>query len=446
MCRTGFETGMIASAHATVGDGVDSSDTASGPEQAEAHRHLIQFLRGLSELDAALGSWRPAYGSLPAAEAADPRPRTRDEVVTAHGMYADGLLFFADSPRMARSLRQPSAGDIAAAVADAQKRFGAPIAPLDRLMTPRSPTPPQPPAAVAPGAPVAGESVPPAAGRIADSPWEAERPTAARAANGTPPGRRGSGPPNRRGRPEGEPPRPLGRGFAIVMGLAALAVIAILVAGAVFVAHALLGTGPTAAPPSATTAPATLPASDLPTASGVDVVAPAEACTAIPSGKLPSGLAAVSSASGIGSDPVAGYSNPFVSVRLASAVGTGTPAFDLIAVVLPYQATLPAASATASPSAPPVDRAGTLQLVAYWNGSSWVGALRSWSGAAWGLTIAAGSGVNISQNGATVTLFWQGLAPGDKYGVIVASAAGCADLGLSSALAPEQTYGSQPTA
>jgi hypothetical protein len=231
------------------------------------------------------------------------------------------------------------------------------------------------------------------------------------------------------------------------MGVVALVIIAILVVAAFAVAHLFLSPTPTALAPSATPTQATLPPSDLPTGSPVDVVSAAEACTAIPSGQVPSQLRIASVTSGIGSDPAVGYSNPYVSVRLGGTVASGTTAFSLIAVILPFQATMPVTTATAtvSPSAPPVDRAGTLQLVAYWNGTAWTGALRSWSGGVWGLTIGTGSGVDISQNGATVTIFWQGLAPGDKYGVIMASSTGCADLGLSSSLVPGQTYGSQPT-
>jgi hypothetical protein len=245
----------------------------------------------------------------------------------------------------------------------------------------------------------------------------------------------------RQGRTDTElSPRPLGRGLAIGISLTALVIVAILVGAVVFGTHALLSKVPTASAPTATPAQATLPASDLPTGSPANVLAPVAACTAIPSGKVPNQITIASSGSGISADPAAaGYSNPDISVRLTGTVRTGTPAFSLIVVILPFDTTAPAASS-------PADSAGTIQLIAHWDGSHWHGALRSWSGSAWALSVDAGSGVDVVQNGATITLFWQGLVSGDKYGVIVASSSGCAALGLDSGLTPEQTYGSQPTA
>lgn len=221
------------------------------------------------------------------------------------------------------------------------------------------------------------------------------------------------------------------------MGLAALAIMAILVVGAILGGRALLGQGPTAAP-TASVPPATLPASDLPTGSPANVLAPVAACTAIPTGKVPTALALASTTSGIGTDPAVGYSNPYVATHLAGTVGSGTAAFSLVTAVLPYQATAPATS-------PPIDRAGTVQLIAYWNGSAWVGALRSWSGSSWTLSVGTTSGVDVIQAGTVVTVYWQGLVEGDKYGVVVASTSGCAALGMNAALVPQESYGSQAT-
>ena len=107
---------------------MDPSEPTLSPEQAEAHRHLLQFLRGLSKLDAALGRWRPDYGRLRAVEAASAPSASEADIVEAHQLYAEGLGYFAERPGIARTLRMAAANDIAAAIEDSIIRFGAPIA------------------------------------------------------------------------------------------------------------------------------------------------------------------------------------------------------------------------------------------------------------------------------------------------------------------------------
>ncbi len=455
---------------------MDPSQPTLSPEQAEAHRHLLLFLRGLSKLDAALGRWRPDYGRLRAVEAAGAGPANEADIVEAHQLYAEGLGYFADRPGIARTLRMAAANDIAAAIEDSIIRFGAPIAPVAWLTSPAARADLQSASGSQPGAPMSEADVLAAGGRVALSPWDTERPTpttpgarGAPARQTPPPPPRGSlpapprpaqkpaSPPSRRGFSADESPTPHGRrGLAVGIGLFALVVIVVIVAGVAFAAKALLGSGPTApvtvAPPSL----ATLPASDQPTGSPANVLAPDATCTSIPTGQLPAGLALVSTSSGIGTDPAVGYSNPFITIQLSGAVQTATPAFSLTAAILPFGSTaLPSATAspggtalaggTAPATSGPINRAGTLQLIAYWTGSAWQGALRTWSGSAWSLAVDEPSGVNVVGRGDSVTLYWEGLAPGDRYGVIVASSTGCADLGLSAALVPEQTYGATPT-
>ena len=428
---------------------MDPSDTASGSDATEARRYLHRFLRGLSELDAALGRWRPDYGRLPAASAPDQHPPSRTEVVEAHRLYADGLRFFADHPRALRRLERSVADDVAAAMADARSRFGATAAPLERLISVGRTPSPRPPVAEPPPPPPPPVATPPvttAGARIAPSPWDAERTAAAGVGGGQPGGRRAGSLSGARGNTADDAtPRPLGRGFAIGMSLGALVIIAILVAAVLFLSHALLGQGPTAAPTSAPPTQATLPASDLPSGSQLAVVAPAEACATIPSGQVPSGLAPTAATSGIGVDPAVGYSNPYIGIQLAGPVQKGTPAFSLIAAILPFGST-PQPSTAASPKATPVDGAGTLQIIGYWDGSQWHGALRVWSGTAWSLSVDESSGVDVVANGDTVTLYSQSVPSGSKYGVIVATSTGCSDLGMSSTLIPEESYGSQPSA
>ena len=440
---------------------MDSSEPTLSPEQAEAHRHLILFLRGLSKLDAALGLWRPDYGRLRASAAAAGPPASEADITEAHRLYADGLGYFADRPGIARTLRMAAANDIAAAIEDSIIRFGAPIAPVEWLVSPAARTDLQAPGGQPPRGPISEADILAAGGRVALSPWDAERSTPTppagrgvpvRRAPPPPPGgsapevaRQPAKPPARRGSvTDGIPGQQHGRGFLVGAGLVALLVMILLVAVVVFTAKYLLGEGPTAPSAVASPAQATLPPSDLPSGSPANVLAPVAACTRLPSGQLPTGLSLASTTSGIGTDPAVGYSNPFITIQMSGTVQSSTPAFSLIAAVLPFDATAPPSAAASAPSGP-VDRAGTLQLIAYWNGSQWHGALRNWSGSAWSLSVDTASGVDVVQNGPAVTLYWEGLAAGDKYGVIVASSTGCADLGLSSSLVPEQTYGAAPT-
>ncbi|MGD0448726.1 MAG: hypothetical protein ABSB36_08960 [Candidatus Dormibacteria bacterium] len=442
---------------------MDSSEPTLSPEQAEAHRHLILFLRGLSKLDAALGLWRPDYGRLRASAAAAGSPASEADITEAHRLYADGLGYFADRPGIARTLRMAAASDIAAAIEDSIIRFGTPIAPVEWLVSPAARADLRAPGGQPPGIAISEADILAAGGRVALSPWDAEHSAAAPPAGrgapvrkAPPPAPRGSEPavarqpvkpPVQRGPASDRSPgqQPGKRGVLIGLGVAALLVMIVLVAAAVFSAKYLLGAGPTAPGAVASPAQATLPPSDLPSGSPANVLAPVAACTTLPSGKLPTGLTLSSTTSGIGTDPAAGYSNPFITIQLSGPVQSSTPAFSLIAAVLPFDATAPA-SATASATSGPVDRAGTLQLIAFWSGSQWHGALRNWSGSAWSsILVDAASGVDVVQNGPVVTLYWEGLAAGDKYGVIVASSTGCADLGLSSSLVPEQTYGATPT-
>lgn len=374
----------------------------------EARRHLLELLRGMRDLDAALGAWRPDYGGLPARPVPDPGPPA--DVAGAHRRYAAGLLFFSANPALLASLGDPARGDIEAAIADAQERFGAPAIPLEAL------------ASGGPQRTGAGD-----AGAEGDT-------GAAGDAWGGPPSRdRGEPPAPSPGDGSGAERRPRS-GVALWIGVAALLVTAVIVGVVVVAAHVFLGPGPTAAPPVPTVTPATLPPDAVSTASLPNVLAPAQACTAIPSGQLPAALAITATSSGIGTDPATGYSTPYVTVTLAAPVGAQTPSFTLVTAVLPYAATAPA-------SGIPVDRAGIVQLIAAWDGGHWYAALRSWSGAAWSTpTDTAAQGVDVVQKGAAITVYWQGLHSGDQIGEIVAAAAGCAGHDLSANLTPTSPY------
>jgi hypothetical protein len=367
---------------------IDSASAGAGMPD-EAQRQLLRFLRGLRGLDAALGPWRPDYGGLPAQPDAD--PLVGAHIVESHRLYAGGLSFFSAHPGAAQSLGEPSRGDIAEALADARMRFGMNAIPLNGLVgtlirQADVPPPPQPPAR------------PPAPGT---GPVPAKRPRGGRC--------------------------------AFVAGLVALLLIAVIVVGLLVAVNALLHGGPTAAgaTPSATSTPT---ASAAPSGAAIDVLAPADACPALPTGSLPSGLTVSSTSSGIGVDPETGFSTPYVSVGLGTSIGPTTPRLSIILAILPFQATPPG-------SGSPVDRAGTIQVIGYWDGSAWHKGLRTWSGSAWTIVSdVTAPGVDVVQKGKTVTLFDEGLVSGSTYGEIVAASGACSGRDLDTGLSPTHSY------
>ncbi len=376
-------------------DAGDRGPSGAAPE--EAHRHLLELLRGIRDLDAALGAWRPDYGGLPARGAPDPEPPA--DLTGAHHRYAAGLRYFAANPAVLEGLGDAARGDVEAAMADARDRCGAPAIPFEDLMRGR------------PGQAVGGAP-----------PWEGPE----RGGRGEPPVPAAPGEPG-----EGRRPR---SGVALWIGVAALLVAALIVTVVLVAAHVFLGTGPTAAPGVPTAAPATLPPGAVSTGSLPDVLAPAQACAAIPSGQLAPGLAIAATSTGIGTDPATGYSTPYIAVTLASPVGAQTPAFTLVTVVLPSGASPPS-------SGPPIDRAGIVQLIARWDGAHWFAALRSWSGSSWSAPADSGvQGVDVTQSGATLTIYWQGLNDSDQLGEIVAASGGCATHDLDAGLTPTTRY------
>lgn len=419
---------------------IDDSAT-TGTSDPAGHHHLLQFLRGLSGLDDALGRWRPDYGGLAARDAPD--PGASGDVTPAHRQYSIGLRYFADHPELAWALGEPSRDDVAAAIADARLRFGAPIVPLEELIRGSDPARAGR-ARVVEG--YAGDG-----GSPFSDQWD-QGATALpyQAAHDAPrPFQPPAPPPVVEEHPWAEPAAPLpsrppvdgessrrppGSRLALAVGIAALLVTGLIVAIAVVAAHYFLGPGPTAGPAEPTPAPTPPPSSVATVGPLPTLFAPAESCSAIPTGQVPASLSITSTASGIGTDPATGFGTPYVSITLASPVRQSTPSLALITAVLPY-------SATAPTSGSPIDRAGQVQLVAGWEGGDWYGGLRSWSAPAWSsLSDPSSAPVDVTQNGDVVTVYWNGLTNGDKYGVVLATSAGCTALDLSGGTSPTATY------
>jgi hypothetical protein len=136
----------------------------------------------------------------------------------------------------------------------------------------------------------------------------------------------------------------------------------------------------------------------------------------------------------MGQDPERKLPVPAVTVTLGGTPTAAAPPFSVTIVILPYAASPP-------PATIPGESGGTVQLIAYWDGRAWHRGLHTWTGSAWSLgTDIAATGLTIQAQGSTVTLYWDGLGGGARYGEWTASSAGCTTHDISASLVPLQTY------
>jgi hypothetical protein len=361
------------------------------------------FSDTLMALDAAVGvRWRPAYAGVAAPEA-EPA-HDREALTVAHQAYRRALEGHAADPEGVGRLAAPERALIGDALADARERFGRHAVPLDHLLALLDSAPAAPAAGIVPAAPVA------------------VTPAAARAAS---PKRSGPSSPD----PDRGPDRPSGRGrlAAFTMGSISLLVIA----GVAFLLTRLLSP-PAAGPAPLAATPATLPPVGTVAGTPPDVVAFTARCAA-PGGAV-AGLPAIRAASSdVLTDPVTQLQEPAVALELDHAPAAGSAPFSITVVVLPFSATPPAAATVA-------DAAGTVQLLAFWDGHLWHRGLRTWTGSAWSTAVdVTVQGMDLATTGANVTLYWEGLGSGARFGEVVAGAGGCAAHDLDGGN-PQQTY------
>jgi len=410
--RLEFTAGVAAQAPQPLQEYGDVTDRIT----LEHARSLARdFAPALSEIDAIVGvRWRPPYADLAGAPP-EREPDGGDALKRAHSVYAEALEFFASHPALLDSQPATQRARLEAALNDARERFGRESVSLDYLLEV-----------------IAGEKTP----ELAITTPQAPLPSPA-AGGDTEPAHRSnpvdapaSGPMSA-ATVEASLPRQ-GRRLALISGVGALALIVALIVLAV----RLLGPGGTAneAPPRVL--PATLPAAVTAAGPPPDVTALVRACPAIPSGQLPPEQTVVSTALGVGNDPVTNLATPQVTVNLGRLSTPGSRAFSVTVVVLPFSATpasLPGGAAS--------DHAGTAQLIAQWDGSAWHRGLRTWTGSAWSTAVdLAASDLDLTTNGASLTFWWQGLTTGAHIGEITASATGCGAHDLDAALTPQQEF------
>ncbi|HEV7678832.1 MAG TPA: hypothetical protein VGQ42_09725 [Candidatus Dormibacteraeota bacterium] len=190
------------------------------------------------------------------------------------------------------------------------------------------------------------------------------------------------------------------------------------------------------ASPSVRATASPLPAvSSTPTATtaGLDPAAQPRTCSAIPSGTVPPYLTPTGSSSRVETDPRTQAPTQQVTVAMsANPAGIHSPAYAIVAVVLPAGAAAPPARGVL------VDRAGTVQLYAFTDGTSLHKAIRSFDGATWhALVDSDATALTLRLGPAGVSFFYTGMHRGDRFGFVTAAASGCASLGMSAAMAPQ---------
>jgi len=391
------------------------------PDDEVSREHALtlagRFPAALATIDQAVGvRWRPPYGDLVAG--AGSTGRKTDRLAAAHADYQDALFIFARRPALLTDLPPLQRARLQAAVEDARERFGRDAVTLGYLIE-----------VIATAHPEERRS------GTGSTPPPQQAPLRARTPTKTPPPTRAFLPAEPNATNAISRPRAVqrsGRALALAVGGgSALALLVLIILGLRLTGGG--GTTGQAAPP---VIPATLPPGLSAAGTAPDVTALQHACPSFPSGKTVAAQTVTATASGIAPNPLSGLPTPEVTVSLAGPPSPGIP-LSLTIVVLPFSAS-PAAVA----SGVAADQAGTAQLIAYWDGRSWHRGLRVWSGTAWNTSVdIAANGLDLATTGATVTLFWEGLPTGARFGELIASSAGCASHDMDAMLTPQQQFG-----
>lgn len=179
-----------------------------------------------------------------------------------------------------------------------------------------------------------------------------------------------------------------------------------------------------AATPAATAAPRRLDPTIL-----------AGTCTAIPTGTVASYLVLDRVGAGVDADPRTQAPTPWVG---AAGPGQIPAQADRRELSFAAVVTRPGRPNGTGPRA--IDRMGSTQLWAYWDGTALHKGLRVWNGTAWDLKVDADADamtLALRQNG--VVFYWAGLAPGDRFGFVSAEVGACRGVALDATGAPTET-------
>ena len=151
----------------------------------------------------------------------------------------------------------------------------------------------------------------------------------------------------------------------------------------------------------------------------------ADACKGIPSGDLPPGLTPAQVLMGTERDPRTGKMLPVTKVQMAEDMGSSGVMLDS----KPFSVTLALLPGGGAPGKGDrlIDRIGSAQLWAFWDGKGLHKAVRKWDGSRWKMVSdsAADDLTAVAARGG-MSFFWAGLDTGGSSQAFVATSDGCA--------------------
>lgn len=158
------------------------------------------------------------------------------------------------------------------------------------------------------------------------------------------------------------------------------------------------------------------------------------ACGGAPSGSVPAFLQMTGSSSAVQTDPRTGIATQEVTATLAASPVSLPVPFSIAATVLPQ------GTASVFGGTRVIDRTGTEQLYAFYDGQHLHKALRTFAGGTWTTLVdSAANAMTIDLTPSSASFFWSGMHPGDRVGFIAAGSAGCSTLGLNAVFVPQLT-------
>jgi len=199
------------------------------------------------------------------------------------------------------------------------------------------------------------------------------------------------------------------------------------------------------ASPSVTPAPAPAPAvstgpspasppAPMPTPPGLDLTSLAATCPALKSGRIAEDLTRSSLVAGTVPDLVTSAPAHYFGAYFDKAAFPGD-----LAGHSPFSVTLTVQRAVVAGSGPhAIDRVGSIQLWAYWDGKALHRGSRTFAAGAWTMRVddAATDLPSVEVRRTGLVFYWNGSKTGDKAGVVASDGHGCSAYGISDLNAP----------